>query len=208
MEYNTSYVHELLNPSALVKDFGYLGIFITLFLESGIIFGFFLPGDSLLFTAGLLASQHYLNLVALILVSIAAAILGNSAGYYTGRRFGRSMFSKPKSFWFSPKRIDEAHRFFEKQGPQSLILARFIPAVRTFIPIAAGIGSMRYRTFLLFNAAGGILWGLVLPVLGYEIGKRVPSIDKYLLPMIFLIIILSAVPAVWHHYRYSKRRGA
>lgn len=196
-------MHNLLNPSHLVKDFGYLGVFIALFLESGIIFGFFLPGDSLLFTAGLLASQHYMNIAALIIVSVVAAILGNSAGYYTGKTFGPALFNKPKSFWFSPKRVQAAHAFFEKEGPQSLILARFIPAVRTFVPIAAGIGKMPYRTFLTFNAIGGLLWGITLPLLGYTLGKTVHSIDKYLLPVIFVIIIASALPVV---IPYLKRR--
>jgi membrane-associated protein len=196
-------MHGLLDPSHLVKDFGYAGVFLMLFLESGIIFGFFLPGDSLLFTAGLLASQHYLNIGALIIVSVVAAILGNNAGYYTGKTVGPGLFNKPKSFWFSPRRVQEAHSFFEKQGPQSLILARFIPAVRTFVPIAAGIGKMPYRTFLAFNAAGALLWGILLPILGYTLGKTVPSIDKYLLPIVFVIIILSAVPVL---LAYRKRQ--
>jgi membrane-associated protein len=196
-------MHGLLDPSHLVKDFGYAGVFLMLFLESGIIFGFFLPGDSLLFTAGLLASQHYLNIGALIVVSVVAAILGNNAGYYTGKTVGPGLFNKPKSFWFSPRRVQEAHSFFEKQGPQSLILARFIPAVRTFVPIAAGIGKMPYRTFLAFNAAGALLWGILLPILGYTLGKTVPSIDKYLLPIVFVIIILSAVPVL---LAYRKRQ--
>jgi len=200
-------VHNLLDPSALVKDFGYLGIFITLFLESGIPFGFFLPGDSLLFTAGLLASQHYLNIAGIIVISVAAAILGNNAGYYTGKRFGRRLFKNDRSFWFSPKRLDEAGDFFEKEGPLSLVLARFIPAGRTFVPIAAGAAKMRYRTFLLFNALGGLLWGIALPVLGFTLGKTVPNIDKYLLPAIFLIIVLSIIPAAWHRYRHIKKRN-
>lgn len=200
-------MHNLLDPSALVKDFGYLGIFITLFLESGIPFGFFLPGDSLLFTAGLLASQHYLNIAGIIVISVAAAILGNNAGYYTGKRFGRRLFKNDKSFWFSPKRLDEAGDFFEKEGPLSLVLARFIPAGRTFVPIAAGAAKMRYRTFLLFNALGGLLWGIALPVLGFTLGKTVPNIDKYLLPAIFLIIVLSIIPAAWHRYRHIKKRS-
>jgi membrane-associated protein len=200
-------VHNLLDPSALVKDFGYLGIFITLFLESGIPFGFFLPGDSLLFTAGLLASQHYLNIAGIIVISVAAAILGNNAGYYTGKRFGRRLFKNDKSFWFSPKRLDEAGDFFEKEGPLSLILARFIPAGRTFVPIAAGAAKMRYRTFLLFNALGGLLWGIALPLLGFTLGKTIPNIDKYLLPAIFLIIVLSIIPAAWHRYRHIKKRN-
>lgn len=198
-------MHNLLNPSHLVKDFGYLGIFIALFLESGIIFGFFLPGDSLLFTAGLLASQHYMNIGALIIVSVIAAILGNNAGYYTGRFFGESLFNKPRSVWFSPARVKEAHSFFEKEGPQSLILARFIPAVRTFVPIAAGIGKMPYRAFLTYNALGGLLWGVALPLLGYTLGKKVPSIDKYLLPAVFLIIIASAIPVLLTYFKKKPK---
>jgi membrane-associated protein len=197
-------VHDLLNPSALVKDFGYLGIFITLFLESGIFFGFFLPGDSLLFTAGLLASQHYLNVVGVILISVAAAILGNNVGYYTGKRFGRSLFKKKSSFWFSPKRLDETSKFFAKEGPQSLVLARFIPAGRTFIPIAAGAAKMKYHRFLVFNALGGLLWGVSLPILGYTLGRSVPNIDKYLLPVIFGVIILSALPVLVHRLKQKN----
>lgn len=196
-------MHDLLNPSLLVKDFGYLGIFTALFLESGVIFGFFLPGDSLLFTAGLLASQHTLNIVILIIVSVVAAILGNNAGYYTGKKAGIALFNKPRSFWFSPRRVQEAHAFFEKEGPQSLILARFIPAVRTFVPIVAGVGKMPYRSFLIFNALGGLLWGIILPILGYTLGKTVHSIDKYLLPIVFIIIIISALP-VLISYRKQK----
>lgn len=186
----------LLDPNSLVKDFGYLGIFVTLFLESGIIFGFFLPGDSLLFSAGLLASQHYLNLVGLMLVAVVAAILGNNAGYYTGQKTGPALFNKQGSFWFSPKRVEDAHKFFVKQGPQSLILARFIPAVRTFVPIVAGIGKMNYRRFLLFNSLGGLFWGVGVPILGYVLGKNVPNIDKYLLPIVVFIIFVSALPVL------------
>ncbi|MEK7561260.1 MAG: DedA family protein [Patescibacteria group bacterium] len=193
----------LLDPNSLVKDFGYLGIFITLFLESGVFFGFFLPGDSLLFAAGLLASQGHLNIVGLIFISVIAAILGNNVGYYTGKKAGPALFNRKKSFLFSPKRVAEAHTFFEKEGPQSLILARFIPAVRTFVPIAAGIAKMNYRKFLVFNGLGGLLWGVGVPILGYTLGKKVPSIDKYLLPIIFVIIILSALPVL---LAYFKRR--
>jgi membrane-associated protein len=197
-------MHDLLNPSSLVKDFGYVGIFITLFIESGVIFGFFLPGDSLLFTAGLLASQHYLNIVGLIVVSVTAAVLGNNAGYYTGKTIGPALFNKKGSVWFSPERVKEAHAFFEKEGPLSLILARFIPAIRTFVPIIAGVGKMPYRTFLAFNAVGGLVWGVLLPVLGYTLGKKVPSIDKYLLPIVAVIIVLSALPVLITYYRKRK----
>ena len=199
-------MHDLLNPSALVKDFGYLGIFITLFLESGIIIGFFLPGDTLLFAAGLLASQHSLNIVAVIIVSVVAAILGNSAGYYTGKKAGPTLFNRPRSVWFSPKRINQAHVFFEKEGAQSLVLARFIPAVRTFVPIIAGVAKMPYRFFLTFNALGGLLWGILVPLLGYSLGRTVHNIDKYLLPIVVVIALISIAPVVWAH-RSSKQKS-
>jgi len=195
----------LLNPSHLVKDFGYVGIFITLFLESGVVVGFFLPGDSLLFTAGLLASQHYLNLVGVMAVSVIAAILGNNAGFYMGRSLGHTLFTKKGSVWFSPAHVREAHEFFESRGPQALILARFIPAVRTFVPIAAGIGEMAYRQFFRFNAAGALLWGISLPALGYTLGKTVPNIDKYLLPAVAVIILLSILPAAIHYFKIKKK---
>ena len=200
-------MHNLLDPSHLVKDFGYLGIFITLFLESGVFFGFFLPGDSLLFTAGLLASQGFLNIVGLIFVSVVAAILGNNAGYYTGKKAGPAIFNRKRSFLFSPRRVEEAHNFFAKQGPQSLVLARFIPAVRTFVPIAAGIGKMDYRRFLIFNGLGGLLWGVGVPVLGFVLGKNVPNIDKYLLPIILVIVLLSALPVIVAYFKNKKSTG-
>jgi membrane-associated protein len=197
-------MHNLLDPSHLVKDFGYVGLFITVFLESGVIIGFFLPGDSLLFTAGLLASQHQVNIVAIILLAVTAAILGNNVGYYTGKKTGHTLFNRPKSWIFSPHRVKEAHVFFEREGGQALILARFIPAVRTFVPIIAGVGNMPYRRFFTFNALGGLLWGILLPTLGYTLGKTVPSIDKYLLPAVLLIIVLSALPVLFH---YQKSKG-
>src|ERR1700712_5075056 len=147
-------MHNLLDPTYIIKATGYIGIFTIVLLESGFIFGFFLPGDSLLFTAGLLASQGYLNIWILIPLSIAGAIIGNTAGYYTGVKFGPKLFSKEKSVLLSPKRVDEAQAFFDKQGPKSLILARFIPAVRTFVPIIAGVAGMKYKTFITFNAIG------------------------------------------------------
>lgn len=197
-------VHNLLDPTRVVKDFGYIGIFLMLFAESGIVFGFFFPGDSLLFTAGLLASQGHLNILVLIFISVLAAISGNSAGYYTGKKIGPALFDKKNSFWFSKRRVEEAHAFFEKEGGQSLILARFIPAVRTFVPIIAGVAQMRYKTFLIFNALGGLLWGIMVPVLGYTLGKKVPNIDKYLLPIVLVIIAVSALPIVLTYLKRHK----
>lgn len=195
----------LLDPAYIIKATGYIGIFTIVLLESGFVFGFFLPGDSLLFTAGLLASQGYLNIWILILITIIGAIAGNSLGFYTGAKLGPKLFSREKSVLFSPKRVEEANVFFEKQGPKSLILARFIPAVRTFVPIIAGVADMKYRTFIIFNAIGGALWGILLPVLGFTLGRTIPNIDKYLLPIILLIIVISAIPVA---VQYLKARKA
>ncbi|HEX5448040.1 MAG TPA: DedA family protein [Candidatus Saccharimonadales bacterium] len=200
-------MHDLLNPTSLVKEFGYAGVFTALFLESGVVIGFFLPGDSLLFTAGLLASQGYLNIVLLIILSVCAAILGNNVGYYTGKRLEHTLFNRRGSFWFSPKRIKEAHAFFEKEGPLSLVLARFIPAVRTFVPIVAGVGEMRYRTFLIFNSVGGLLWGVVVPILGYTLGRTVHNIDKYLIPIVLFIALVSVIPIVIPYIKKRKNKN-
>jgi membrane-associated protein len=197
-------MHNLLDPTQLIKHFGYLGVFITIFLESGIIFGFFLPGDSLLFAAGLLASQGYLNIVALIVVAVIAAILGNTAGYFTGKKIGPTLFIRKDSFIFSQKRVEEAHGFFERQGPQSLVLARFIPAVRCFVPIIAGVAGMEYKSFFKFNSIGGLLWGILVPILGFTLGKTVPSIDKYLLPIILFIALISASPIIIQYLKARK----
>ncbi|HET9721759.1 MAG TPA: DedA family protein [Candidatus Saccharimonadales bacterium] len=200
-------MHNLFNPTALVQDFGYFGVFATLFIESGVVVGFFLPGDTLLFAAGLLASQHVINIVLLIIISVAAAISGNSLGYFTGKRTGHALFNRPRSFWFSPKRVKEAHEFFEKEGPQALILARFVPAVRTFVPIIAGVGEMPYRTFLTFNAIGGLLWGIVVPILGYTLGKTIHNIDKYILPIVVIIALISALPVVMSYLKGKKSKN-
>jgi membrane-associated protein len=194
----------LLDPSHLVKTFGYLGIFITILLESGVVFFFFLPGDSLLFAAGLLASQHYLNVIIVIIVAIVAAILGNNIAYYSGKKAGPALFKRQDSNLFSQKQVTQAHDFFEKQGGRALVLARFIPAVRTFVPIIAGVGKMNYQHFFRFNALGALLWGISMPLLGYTLGKTVTNIDKYILPIIALIIVVSALP-VLNHYMKGRR---
>ncbi|HET9850023.1 MAG TPA: DedA family protein [Candidatus Saccharimonadales bacterium] len=200
-------MHSLLDPTHLVKTFGWIGIFVIIFLESGFVLGFFLPGDSLLFAAGLLSSQHYFNLFGVMALAAAGAILGNSAGYYTGKRAGPAIFTGRGKGLLSRRHITEAHEFFERQGGKALIFARFIPAVRTFVPIIAGIGNMNYRHFLTYNTAGGLLWAILVPILGWALGKSVHNIDKYILPVIVLIIIASALPAVYHYYKSLRKQN-
>lgn len=189
---------------SLIQTIGYVGITAIVFAESGLFFGFFLPGDSLLFTAGFLASQGFLNIFILIALTTTAAILGDSVGYWFGKKVGPFIFSRPDSFLFSHKRVEDASAFFAKHGPKSLILARFIPAVRTFTPILAGVGQMNYRTFLKYNVIGGILWGTGLPILGYFLGRLVPHPDRYIIPIVLLIIVVSILPVLREVFRKKK----
>jgi membrane-associated protein len=175
---------------------GIIGVTAIVFAESGLFFGFFLPGDSLLFTAGFLASQGVVPIVPLVVCVIVAAILGDSVGYWFGRKVGPMIFARPDSRWFSQKRVHDAHVFFEKHGPKSIILARFIPAVRTFTPILAGVGQMHYGKFLTFNIIGGLLWAGVLPLAGYFLGAKVPGAEHYVSHIVLVIIILSILPIV------------
>ncbi len=186
-----------LDPSFLVATFGLIGVFAIVFAESGLFFGFFLPGDSLLFTAGLLASQGYFSVVLLWLGCMACAILGDSVGYAFGKKVGPRIFFREDSFFFHKKHIDRTRAFYEKHGKKTIILARFVPIVRTFAPILAGVGAMEYRNFLSYNILGGVLWSALLIFLGYTLGTFIPSVDRYLLPSVCAIILFSFLPIVW-----------
>lgn len=198
----------------LIKAVGYVGLFAIVFAESGLFFGFFLPGDSLLFTAGSVAARfpELLNVWILMALLIVAAVTGDSVGYWSGEKFGRKLFTNEQSFWRNPKRLDAAAVFYEKHGGKAIVLARFIPAVRTFVPIAAGMARMSYRKFLMWNILGGIGWVVSMTLGGYYLTEVIQSrlglaekdIDKVLLPVIFLIIIVSAMPAVWHMYSENR----
>ncbi len=197
-------MNALLNSLPLIETFGLLGVYFVIFAESGLFFGFFLPGDSLLFTAGLLCSEGRLNLAALIVGAFIAAVLGDSVGYAFGKKVGPSIFTKQDSLFFKQKYIEQTKRFFERHGKRTLILARFMPIVRTFAPIMAGVGEMKYSDFLRYNVVGGFLWTVGLSGLGFFLGRTIPNIDRYLLPIIILIIIVSFLPAVIHYWRGRK----
>ena len=182
----------------LIQAVGYIGVFFIVFAESGLFFGFFLPGDSLLFTAGFLASQGFLNILWLIPLLMFAAIAGDSTGYWMGRKFGGWLMKQPDSLFFKKKHLLKAQTFYEKNGGKALILARFIPAVRTFAPIVAGMAEMHYDTFLRYNVIGGSLWVLLMTLLGYFLGNLIPDVEKYLLPIVGAIVVISVLPAVLH----------
>jgi len=187
----------------LIKTIGYLGIFIIIFAESGLFFGFFLPGDSLLFTTGLLASQGYFDILILILLITLAAILGDQIGYVFGLKIGPKIFVRDDSFFFKKKYISDAENFYRKHGKKAVLIARFIPIVRTFIPILAGVGKMHYATFITYNIFGGLMWGAGITLLGYFLGQQIPNIDKYLIPIIFLIVLISISPTIFS-FIYKK----
>ena len=181
---------------ALVKTLGYAGLFAVVFAESGLFFGFFFPGDSLLFAAGLLASQGIFEVWLLAIILALAAIFGDSVGYWFGKKFGPAIFSREDSYFFHKKHIERTKNFYEKYGSRTVILARFVPIVRTFAPILAGVGSMSYRKFLSYNIIGGMLWSFVLTFLGYLLGAVVPSSESYISLIAFIIIIVSFLPVV------------
>jgi membrane-associated protein len=196
-----------MDPKPLIEAFGTLGIFAIVFAESGLLFGFFLPGDSLLFTAGLLASQGSLNFPVIVAGCFAAAVAGDQVGYYIGRRAGPAIFRRPDSRFFKKKNVDRAKAYFELHGSKTIVLARFIPIVRTFTPVVAGVAQMDYRRFVTFNVIGGFLWAVGVTSLGYALGSTIPDIDKYLLPIIALIVAVSFVPVIlelWKMRRESK----
>lgn len=192
---------------ALVKTVGYIGLALIVFAESGLLIGFFFPGDSLLFTAGFLASQGVLNIYFLVPLMFIAAVLGDSVGYAFGKRVGPAIFKRDDSIIFHKAHLERARVFYERHGGKTIMIARFMPIVRTFAPILAGVGKMNYRTFLFFNMAGGALWAIGLTLLGFFLGSVVPNVDHYLLPIIALIIFVSVLPSAIHVLRDHTMRG-
>lgn len=191
----------------LIKTFGYFGLFFMVFAESGLFFGFFFPGDSLLFTAGFLASQGFFHIGLLVPLMIIGAIGGDSAGFWTGKKFGSWLLKRKENFLFKRERIDKAKTFYAKYGGKALILARFVPAVRTFVPIAAGIADMHYPDFIKFNVIGGLLWASGMTLGGYFLGRAIPNVDRYMLPIIALIIFVSILPPIIEYLKARKHQS-
>ncbi len=195
-----------MDPRDLIETFGTIGLFCIVFAESGLLFGFFLPGDSLLFTAGLLSSQGTLNFPVILVGCFLAAVAGDQVGYAFGARVGPALFRRPDSRIFKQEYVDKARHFFERYGSKTIVLARFVPIVRTFAPILAGVGGMRYRTFVTFNVMGGLLWAVGVTSLGYALGESIPDIDRYLYPIIGVIILLSVAPIAFEFLRARRSR--
>ena len=183
----------------LIQNIGYAGIFGIVFAESGLFFGCFLPGDSLLFMAGFLASQGLFSMPILLIGCFLAAVLGDNVGYAFGHKFGRKLFQKEDSFFFRKENLLKTENFYKKHGAKTIVIARFIPIIRTFAPIVAGLAAMEYKTFLRYNLIGGVLWGVGVTSAGYFLGKIIPNAEHYLLPIVIGIVIISVIPAIIHY---------
>ncbi len=204
-------VTEFLRTTAPIV--GLLVVAGIIFAESGLLIGFFLPGDSLLFTVGILAQQGVFGSISIHLIVILmfiSAAAGDSVGYAFGNKIGRKLFKRPKSILFHPDNIVRAEAFYKRYGPRAIVLARFIPVIRTFAPIVAGVGKMRYRTFLTYNLIGALIWGAGITYIGYFVGSyfesRGVNIDSYLLPALAVIIVVSFLPPVYHIFKKPENR--
>ncbi len=183
-----------LDPIAIIKTGSYLGIALIIFAESGLLIGIFFPGDSLLFAAGLLSAAGFLMPIPLIIIVIIAAIVGDSVGYWFGANVGTNFFKRKDSRFFKQEYMKRTELFYQKYGGRAVVLARFVPIVRTIAPILAGIGSMKYSTFLSYNVLGGCLWGAGMISLGYFLGSIIPGSERYILPISLVIIVISFFP--------------
>jgi len=195
-------VEEIINS---LSPYGEVALWLIVFAETGLLIGFFLPGDSLLFTAGILAGQGKLDLTMVVVGSFIAAVAGDQTGYTIGARLGPRLFSKGESRVFKQEYVERTREFFEKHGPKTIVLARFVPIVRTFAPTLAGVGEMPRRTFLKYNLVGALLWAIGITMLGYALGDVIgKDIDTYLLPIVVVVVGVSVVPVLLE-WRKSQR---
>lgn len=186
---------------------GYIGLFCIIYAETGLLIGFFLPGDSLLVTAGLFASRGQLDIVLLNVILCIAAVTGDATGYYIGLKAGHALYNRPQSRWFRRDHLIKTHEFYEKYGGITIVLARFMPFARTFAPVVAGIGEMTYRRFALFNVAGGIGWVTSMTLTGYFLGRVIPGIEHNIEYVIAVVIFISILPLIikYLQHRFGKK---
>lgn len=191
---------------ALVRWGGYVALTAIVFTETGLLVGFFLPGDSLLITAGLVAATGALNIWWLNVLLILAAVVGDSVGYAIGARIGPRLFTREKSLLFNPQHVERTRQFYERHGAKTIVIARFVPIVRTFAPVVAGVGDMRYRRFLTYNVVGGIGWVTTMTWGGYLLGQAIPDISRHIHIVVIVVIVLSVIPIAVEVLR-ARRRG-
>lgn len=200
--------HQLLDLPTLIMTVGTIGLIVIVFVETGLLVGFFLPGDSLLVTAGLLASQGHLDVWTLGVLLTLAAIAGDTVGYGIGKATGPRIFTRENSLLFNRKHLLRAQAFYEKHGGKTIVIARFMPIVRTFAPVVAGVGAMNYRRFLMFNVVGGLVWVWSMLMTGYVLGRFVPGIEHHIEKVIILVIFLSILPGIISWLKERKAGAA
>jgi membrane-associated protein len=208
----TDFLHTFSSPAGLehlVSEGGMVMLAIIIFAENGLLAGFFLPGDSLLITAGILIGGHRVTIefIPLAMVLTVSAIVGESVGYYIGKKAGERLYQRPNSRLFKREHLTRAHHFYEKHGGQTIILARFIPIIRTFVPVVAGAAGMDGKKFTMFNIAGGILWVCGVMLVGLLLGASVKNIGDYIYLIIGIVIVLSMLPPIIEFFRSRGRRG-
>ncbi|MCS6874294.1 MAG: VTT domain-containing protein [Acidobacteriota bacterium] len=221
MEFLNDLLHYL-NPKVIIETllgwlgaFAYVGLFLIIFAETGLAIGFFLPGDSLLVVAGLFAAAGKLDLWIMMITLFIAAVTGDAVGYYSGKKIGPAIFKRPKSRFFNPKHLQRAHEFYKRHGGKTIILARFVPIVRTFAPIVAGAADMRYRDFFIYNVAGGFIWIVSMLLTGYYLGEAVERIfgiklEDHIEKLVAVVIFLSLTPIFYEYLKEKylrKRKG-
>lgn len=205
MDFIWDLFHRIYDVESLVRVGGVVGLTIIVFIETGLLVGFFLPGDSLLVTAGLFAARGDLDVSTLIICLSLAAILGDTLGYNIGASTGHRLFSRPDSLLFNRKHLITTKEFYERHGPFTIVIARFVPIVRTFAPVVAGVGAMTYKRFIAYNVIGGIGWVLSMILGGYFLGQVIPNIDKNIDKVIVVVIFLSLLPIIIKYLREKRK---
>jgi len=206
MQALTDFFHRFSNLPELVQWAGFFGIAAIIFSETGLLIGVFLPGDSLLVTAGLIAAKGYLNVYVLAPTLTIAAICGNSVGYFIGRTTGPRIFNRENSLFFNKKHAIRAHEFYEKYGRKTIVLAQFMPVIRTFAPVIAGVGGMRFRQFVAFNILGAFFWIWSMLGIGYFLGNSIPGIDQHIEIVVIIVVFISLLPGIISAYRARRAR--
>ena len=207
MDLIQSFFQNVYNVPELIRLVGFYGIVAVVFAETGLLIGFFLPGDSLLITAGLFAARGDFSFVTLILALIPAAIVGNATGYFIGHRTGMALYQRPDSFFFRREHLTMTHEYYEKHGGKTIVIAQFIPILRTFAPVVAGVAAMGYRQFATYNVVGAILWVGSMTTAGYTLGKVVPNIEQRIHYVIAAVIAVSLMPPAIAYLKRRSRRG-
>jgi membrane-associated protein len=197
----TNFLHQVYDVEGIIRAGGLALLLVIVFAETGLLVGFFLPGDSLLVTAGVFAAAGHLNVWEILLGVSVAAVIGDQVGYFIGLRTGPRIFTREDSLLFKRAHLMRAHAFYEKHGGKTIILARFIPVIRTFAPVVAGVAEMEYRRFVTYNVVGGVLWVWSTTLLGYSLGRVVPDIDRHIHVVIAVVIFLSILPGIVEFFR-------